>query len=182
MLLMCLQVNQEYVQVQAIVSQVSSIKLYKFEYVTQRGKTTLGRKTASWRVKLKRASTNCSHGSLWKVQHTPPKKRIFFEYLGKKKCAKMGICIENLCRIVHFCPKQHVKSYPKCTKLCRTPGIIFHIMPDTRNTWIWLVVVTSIKWEMCWYERDNISNYGEIENSVTKLCRTLCMSVRHNLS
>ena len=54
MLLVCLQVNQQYVQVQAIVSQVSSIKLYKFEYVPQRGKTTLGRKTASWRVKLKR--------------------------------------------------------------------------------------------------------------------------------
>ena len=29
MLLVCLQVNQQYVQVQAIVSQVSSIKLYK---------------------------------------------------------------------------------------------------------------------------------------------------------
>ena len=40
---MCLQVNQQYVQVQAIVSQVSSIKLYKFEYVTRRGKTTLGK-------------------------------------------------------------------------------------------------------------------------------------------
>ena len=93
----------------------------------------------------------------------------------------MGICIENSCRIVHFCPKQHVKSYPKCTKLCQTPGIIFHIMPDTRNTWIWLVVVTSIKWKICWYERHNISNYGEIENPVAKLCRTLCMSVRHNL-
>jgi len=68
MLLMCLQVNQEYVQVQAIVSQVSSIKLYKFEYVTQRGKTTgtLGRKTASWRVKLKgQAQTVDMHNIPW---------------------------------------------------------------------------------------------------------------------
>ena len=60
MLLVCLQVNQQYVQVQAIVSQVSSIKLYKFEYVTQRGKTT------SWRVKLKgQAQTVDMHNIPW---------------------------------------------------------------------------------------------------------------------
>ena len=60
MLLVCLQVNQQYVQVpEILVSQVASIKLYfslEFEYL-QHGKNTLGQKTANLHVKLKRAST-----------------------------------------------------------------------------------------------------------------------------
>ena len=55
---MCLQVNQQYVQVQAIVSQVSSLKPYKkleFEYVTQRGKTSyLGPKNCKLACEVKK--------------------------------------------------------------------------------------------------------------------------------
>ena len=57
------QVNQHYVQIQAIVFQVASMPCPKStsNSNTSMWKTTLGQKTASWHVTFKRASTNCRY-------------------------------------------------------------------------------------------------------------------------
>ena len=100
----------------------------------------------------------------------------------------MSICIENVLRIVHFCQKNAFKMVPKfnvhnyaghpaqvCPKVSHCAGDLAHLKLarccDIHKNQI-CVGMEGMKYPIM----------GETENLVAKLCRTVCVSVRHNLS